>query len=54
MSNSEIHDHCFNKNMQNEFLYLISQKVLKEVWKAKGKAIGTNTGESPGHHSQSQ
>ena len=27
MSNS---DHCFGRNMQNEFLYLFSQRVLKE------------------------
>jgi len=25
-----------------------------QVWKAKGRAMDTNTGESPGHQSQSQ
>ena len=25
-----------------------------QVWKAKGRAMNTNTGESPGHQSQSQ
>src|SRR6218665_3293619 len=25
-----------------------------QVWKAKGRAMATNTGESPGHQSQSQ
>ena len=25
-----------------------------EIWKAKGKAMDTNTGESPGYHSLSQ
>ena len=24
-----------------------------EIWKAKGKAMDTNTGEGPGYHSQS-
>ena len=24
------------------------------IWKAKGKAMDTNTGKSPGYHSQSQ
>ena len=25
-----------------------------EIWKAKGRAMDTNTGESPGYQSQSQ
>ena len=29
-------------------------KGKHQVWKAKGRAMDTNTGESPGHQSQSQ
>lgn len=31
INNSEIHDHYLGKNMQDEFLLLISQRVLKEI-----------------------
>src|SRR6218665_1799144 len=37
-----------------EIQWQIRANGKHQVWKAKGRAMDTNTGESPGHQSQSQ
>ena len=41
------------KKKQIEIQWQIRANGKHQVWKAKGRAMDTNTGESPGHQSQS-
>src|SRR6218665_1968357 len=47
------HRQLWVSNLTNEIQWQIRANGKHQVWKAKGRAMDTNTGESPGHQSLS-